>query len=200
MGYAVMGTASASGAKRTIEAAQKAIASPLLEAGAIDGARGILINITGSTSLKLAEVQQACSIIQSAAHEDANIIFGAVLDEKMKDEVKITVIATGFKNDHPQRREKTMGAAAAAISTSRTTSSLVSSVPQVTMRERSAPVNGYSDIEEEILEPVGVAAPSAASRAAAPARDSISLDAVRNSVNGISDDDLDVPAFMRKRT
>ena len=78
MGYAVMGTASASGAKRTIEAAQKAIASPLLEAGAIDGARGILINITGSSSLKLAEVQQACSIIQSAAHEDANIIFGAV--------------------------------------------------------------------------------------------------------------------------
>ncbi len=93
MGYAVMGTASASGAKRTIEAAQKAIASPLLEAGAIDGARGILINITGSTSLKLAEVQQACSIIQSAAHEDANIIFGgAVMDEKMKDSVKITVI------------------------------------------------------------------------------------------------------------
>src|ERR1035438_7897441 len=83
MGYAVMGTATASGEHRTIEAAQKAIASPLLEAGAIDGARGILINITGSTSLKLAEVQQACSIIQSAAHEDANIIFGAVLDEKM---------------------------------------------------------------------------------------------------------------------
>src|SRR3984885_7296852 len=97
MGYAVMGTASASGSKRTIEAAQKAIASPLLEAGAIDGARGILINITGSSSLKLAEVQQACSIIQSAAHEDANIIFGAVMDEKMKDAVKITVIATGFR-------------------------------------------------------------------------------------------------------
>jgi len=97
MGYAVMGTASANGAKRTIEAAQRAIASPLLEAGAIDGARGILINITGSSSLKLAEVQQACSIIQGAAHEDANIIFGAVMDEKMQDAVKITVIATGFR-------------------------------------------------------------------------------------------------------
>src|SRR6478609_3238576 len=97
MGYAVMGTATAHGERRTIEAAQKAIASPLLEAGAIDGARGILINITGSSSLKLAEVQQACSIIQEAAHEDANIIFGAVLDEKMKDGVKITVIATGFR-------------------------------------------------------------------------------------------------------
>src|SRR5213076_2091421 len=79
MGYAVMGTAVATGERRAIEAAQAAIASPLLEAGAIDGARGILINITGSSSLKLAEVQQACSIIQGAAHEDANIIFGAVL-------------------------------------------------------------------------------------------------------------------------
>src|SRR6201987_5874825 len=97
MGYAVMGTATASGNHRTTDAAQKAIASPLLEAGAIDGARGILINITGSSSLKLAEVQQACTIIQSAAHDDANIIFGAVLDEKMKDSVKITVIATGFR-------------------------------------------------------------------------------------------------------
>src|ERR1700757_741479 len=97
MGYAVMGTASACGAKRTIDAAQRSIASPLLEAGAIDGARGILINITGSSSLKLAEVQQACTIIQGAAHDDANIIFGAVLDEKMKDSVKITVIATGFR-------------------------------------------------------------------------------------------------------
>src|SRR5439155_1655044 len=67
MGYAVMGTASANGTRRATEAAQKAIASPLLEAGAIDGARGILINITGSTSLKLAEVQEACTIIQSAA-------------------------------------------------------------------------------------------------------------------------------------
>src|SRR6266852_1163624 len=110
MGYAVMGTATASGARRSTEAAQKAIASPLLEAGAIDGARGILINITGSASLKLAEVEEACSIIQSAAHEDANIIFGAVLDEKMKDAVKITVIATGFKDeDRPRRKTESTG-------------------------------------------------------------------------------------------
>jgi len=97
MGYAVMGTATARGENRATAAAQAAIASPLLEAGAIDGARGILINVTGSSSLRLAEVNEASTIIQSAAHEDANIIFGAVLDEKMKDEVKITVIATGFK-------------------------------------------------------------------------------------------------------
>jgi len=103
MGYAVMGTATAKGEGRATAAAQAAIASPLLEAGAIDGARGILINVTGSSSLRLAEVNEASTIIQSAAHEDANIIFGAVLDEKMKDEVKITVIATGFKELNRRR-------------------------------------------------------------------------------------------------
>jgi cell division protein FtsZ len=99
MGYAVMGTAVRSGENRAIAAAQAAMASPLLEAGAIDGARGILINISGSSSLKLSEVNEASTLIQSAAHEDANIIFGAVLDESMGNEVKITVIATGFRQD-----------------------------------------------------------------------------------------------------
>jgi cell division protein FtsZ len=105
MGYAVMGTASRSGPDRAKDAAIAAMASPLLEAGAIDGARGILINITGSSSLKLNEVNEASTIIQAAAHEDANIIFGAVLDESMGDEVKITVIATGFRDQqsHPRR-------------------------------------------------------------------------------------------------
>jgi cell division protein FtsZ len=106
MGHAVMGTAVRSGAHRAVEAAQAAMASPLLDAGAIDGARGILINITGSSSLKLSEVNEASSLIQSAAHEDANIIFGAVLDEKMEDEVKITVIATGFRDQMPERRAR----------------------------------------------------------------------------------------------
>jgi cell division protein FtsZ len=106
MGHAVMGTAVRSGANRAIEAAQAAMASPLLEAGAIDGARGILINITGSSSLKLSEVNEASSLIQSAAHEDANIIFGAVLDERMDEEVKITVIATGFRDQMPERRAR----------------------------------------------------------------------------------------------
>src|ERR1041385_83512 len=122
MGYAVMGTAIAKGERRATEAAQAAISSPLLEAGAIDGARGILINITGSSSLKLAEVNEGATIIQSAAHEDANIIFGAVQDEKMKDDIKITVIATGFKNDVPARKERAVNAAQAAISTARTAS------------------------------------------------------------------------------
>jgi cell division protein FtsZ len=106
MGHAVMGTAVRSGENRAVEAAQAAMASPLLEAGAIDGARGILINITGSSSLKLSEVNEASSLIQTAAHEDANIIFGAVLDEKMGEEVKITVIATGFRDQMPERRAR----------------------------------------------------------------------------------------------
>jgi cell division protein FtsZ len=112
MGYAVMGTAMRSGQNRAMEAAMAAMASPLLEAGAIDGARGILINITGSSSLKLSEVNEASTIIQNAAHEDANIIFGAVQDESMGDEVKITVIATGFKQQEmPQRRERMLAEA-----------------------------------------------------------------------------------------
>ena len=115
MGHAVMGTAVRSGANRAIEAAQAAMASPLLEAGAIDGARGILINITGSSSLKLSEVNQASSLIQSAAHEDANIIFGAVLDEKMGEEVKITVIATGFRDQMPERRARMLSVEEAPV-------------------------------------------------------------------------------------
>jgi cell division protein FtsZ len=106
MGQAVMGTAVRSGSNRAAEAAQAAMASPLLEAGAIDGARGILINITGSSTLKLSEVNEASSLIQTAAHEDANIIFGAVLDENMGDDVKITVIATGFRDQMPERRAR----------------------------------------------------------------------------------------------
>jgi cell division protein FtsZ len=112
MGYAVMGTGVRSGPNRAVEAAMAAMASPLLEAGAIDGAKGILINITGSSSLKLNEVNEASTIIQNAAHEDANIIFGAVQDESMGDEVKITVIATGFKQQEmPQRRERMLAEA-----------------------------------------------------------------------------------------
>ena len=127
MGYAVMGTATARGENRATAAAQAAIASPLLEAGAIDGARGILINVTGSSSLRLAEVNEASTIIQSAAHEDANIIFGAVLDEKMKDEVKITVIATGFK-DSARSREH-VNSAASAVLNARAAASATFQVP-----------------------------------------------------------------------
>ncbi|HMV99018.1 MAG TPA: cell division protein FtsZ [Acidobacteriota bacterium] len=97
MGIALMGTGQARGETRALEATQRAIASPLLEEASIEGARGVLVNITGGKDLTLFEVNEASSIIREAAHEDANIIFGAVLDERMQDEMKITVIATGFE-------------------------------------------------------------------------------------------------------
>jgi cell division protein FtsZ len=172
MGYAVMGTATATGARRAMEAAQRAIASPLLEAGAIDGARGILINITGSSSLKLSEVNEASTIIQSAAHEDANIIFGAVLDDKMKDSVKITVIATGFKSDAPHRRERSTSAAAAAISRQRVSPGF--SIPDV-----PPPV---SKTEQHAEQGVVGQVPSSAA------------------IPSFEAEDLDVPTFIRKRT
>jgi cell division protein FtsZ len=96
MGMAMMGAAVASGDNRAAEAAQRAISSPLLEEVAIKGARGVLINITGGPDLSLHEVNEAATLIQEEADDDANIIFGAVIDESMGDELRITVIATGF--------------------------------------------------------------------------------------------------------
>jgi cell division protein FtsZ len=107
-GYAVMGTAVANGQNRAVEAARRAVASPLLEEGSIEGARGVLINITGSSSLTLHEVQAASELVQQVAHEDANIIFGAVHDQVAKNGVKITVIATGFKDSRPRAATTTV--------------------------------------------------------------------------------------------
>ena len=104
MGLALMGAASASGENRAIEAAQKAISSPLLEDISIQGARGVLINITGGPDLCLHEVNEAASMIQEEAHDDANIIFGAVIDENMADEIRITVIATGFGEEKEETK------------------------------------------------------------------------------------------------
>src|SRR5438067_1450350 len=174
MGYAVMGTATAKGERRAVEAAQRAISSPLLDDGAIDGARGILINITGSASLKLAEVNEASMIIQSAAHEDANIIFGAVLDDEMHDEVKITVIATGFRGDLPARRERTTSAA-----------------------------NRVDDFDEREVEPAIMqdGEPAEPQFISASAGEPIISDRLETVGVGTSfnSEDLDVPAYLRKR-
>jgi cell division protein FtsZ len=192
MGYAVMGTATAKGDRRAVEAAQAAIASPLLEAGAIDGARGILINVTGSSTLKLAEVNEASTIIQSAAHEDANIIFGAVLDEKMKDEVKITVIATGFKGDaHHSEHKAQISAVSQALNTVRTATGfqVKGSTPVI---QNVKPRLPEPEPEPE-PEPVAVAPEPVAQAAAAPSP-------VKESPKQqYEQDDLDVPAFLRKR-
>jgi cell division protein FtsZ len=101
MGYAMMGTATASGENAVVEAARQAISSPLLEDTRITGSRGILINITGSSSLGLHEVNEACSIIREAAGtDDVQINFGIIQNESMGDSVKVTVIATGFQPEN----------------------------------------------------------------------------------------------------
>jgi cell division protein FtsZ len=105
MGMALMGTGIASGPNRALEAAQKAISSPLLEDATIDGARGILINITGGTDMTLHEVAEASSLVQRTADPEANIIFGTVIDKEMNEQIKITVIATGFSREAAARAE-----------------------------------------------------------------------------------------------
>ena len=103
MGLAMMGTGIAEGENRAMLAAQKAISSPLLEGASVEGAKGVIINVTGGPDLSLIEVNDASSIIQEVAHEDANIIFGAVVDESLAGRVKITVIATGFETGGSSR-------------------------------------------------------------------------------------------------
>ncbi len=96
MGMAMMGTGQASGENRAIEAAEKAVSSPLLEDVSIHGARGVLINVTASPDVTLQEVNEAAELIHAEAHEDANIIWGMVIDSELEDTVRVTVIATGF--------------------------------------------------------------------------------------------------------
>ena len=117
MGYAMMGTASAAGENAAVDAARQAISCPLMEDGGVRGARGVLINITGSSRLGLHEVNEACSLIRDAtANEDVQINFGVVMNEAMEDEVKITVIATGFQRDNqPQLARRATASASASV-------------------------------------------------------------------------------------
>jgi cell division protein FtsZ len=157
MGYAVMGTAVARGENRAVEATNRAIASPLLEDASINGAQGILLNITGSSKLTLYEVHEASSIVQKAAAENANIIFGAVHDESMGDAVKVTVIATGIKADKMGVRP--LPTFSPALRTAQ------QSVKNILAKKEKLPVEtGVTHVTSEIPE-----------------------------------DDLDVPAFIRRR-
>jgi cell division protein FtsZ len=157
MGYAVMGTAVARGENRAVEATNRAIASPLLEDATINGAQGILLNITGSNKLTLYEVHEASTIVQRAAAENANIIFGAVHDESMGDAVKVTVIATGIKSERMGVRP--LPALSPALRTAQ------QSVKTALARKEKLPV----ETQPAALNP------------------------------GIQEDDLDVPAFIRRR-
>ena len=196
MGYSVMGTALRSGPNRAVDAAMAAMASPLLEAGAIDGARGILINITGSSSLKLSEVNEASTIIQNAAHEDANIIFGAVLDETMGDEVKITVIATGFRQqdsvpaDSLARRERMLsGPAVPTIHLDVPISRVAQARAQF---DESAEARMAEPVHQIAAEPLAAEPIETAAIAAAP----IHAAPIEVGPIFVADEDADVDEFM----
>jgi cell division protein FtsZ len=117
-GLALMGTGRSTGPKRSVEAMQTAISSPLLEDVSIDGALGILVNITGPRDISLMEIDEAMGLIQAAADPDVNIIFGALVNEDMQDEVKITLIATGFQ---PAKDARVKGLSSGLATPTRTT-------------------------------------------------------------------------------
>jgi len=180
---AIMGTGVASGEHRARTAATAAISSPLLEDVSVHGARGVIINVTGGPDLTLAEVSEASEIVNSAAHEDANIIFGAAVDPAMEGRIKITVIATGFD------REK--AAVAPAAQASKPTPVDMSVYTMAKPVEERVPVNGGRVVvsRRPILDLPGLRASGpAAATAAATLTDPDTEDP----------SPLDVPAFMRR--
>jgi cell division protein FtsZ len=154
MGVALMGTATASGDQRAIDAANKAISSPLLDDVTIDGARGVLINITGGRDLGLHEVGEAASLVQEAAHPDANIIFGAVIDEHLTDEIRITVIATGFDTKakiDKERMERQLGTERPFIYRKLDRQAVTPKKPQISpFRKKVEPISGDFVIENDL--------------------------------------------------
>jgi cell division protein FtsZ len=180
MGVALMGTGTAAGEGRALLAARQAVESPLLEDVQIDGATGILINITGGPDMTLVEVNQACSLIQEAAHEDANIIFGSVISDEMADKLKITVIATGFNHRDTRRIERTE--ATRALRTP-------GAAEHPAARAPARPADS----------PPATPAPRAATPPP-PQRDrpvrKLSFEELRQ-LTGASEDELDIPTFLR---
>ena len=140
MGMALMGAGRARGENRAAEATQQAISSPLLEEATIQGAKGVLINITGGPDLTLYEVNEAATIIREAADEDANIIFGAVIDENLTDEMRITVIATGF------------GQEALAVASAAAVSALPANQPRYVQRPAEDPLRPMMHARAEDLD------------------------------------------------
>ncbi|MGA2812462.1 MAG: cell division protein FtsZ [Candidatus Acidiferrum sp.] len=168
-GYAVMGTAVATGATRATDAAMRAISSPLLEDNSIQGAQGILINISGSNSLTLHEVHEASSVIQKAAHENANIIFGAVQDDNMKDALKITVIAAGFKEANKKNVQPRASLGAKSWN----------SAPEITPQPAPLAQQPLPNVVHQVNEHV--------------------REVAREVSREVPSDDLDVPTFMRRQ-
>lgn len=223
MGRALMGTGRATGQRRALEAAQMAIESPLLEDVSIEGATGILINITGGRDLTLFEVNEASSVIQEAAHEDANIIFGSVIDANLTDEVRITVIATGF--DRSEKADaldaaaaqagssstaQGMVAAAAARRAERTQMPLPYQGGDVTSRVRREPPPAEITVTHEPspVRDARIAVPIASSESERSGRGTAAgaggspgarlHPVLANNPLGALDDEMDIPAFLRR--
>jgi cell division protein FtsZ len=178
MGMAIMGTGIAKGDNRAKVAATAAISSPLLQDASVNGARGVIINVTGGSDLTLAEVSEASDIVYSAAHEDANIIFGAVVDPKMQGQVKITVIATGFDLGRV--------AVSPAAQESKPTPTDMSQYPAARPKPADRPSAGLGRVARRPLLDLG--------RTLSHGGDSTSPD-------GIDPDPspLDIPAFLRRQ-
>lgn len=215
MGRALMGTGIAKGNNRARLAAEMAISSPLLDDISVDGATGVLINIVGGADLKMREIQEAASLVQEQAHEDANIIFGASIDEALGDNVKVTVIATGF--DNVERMAAIHEGARVSIAPQ--TQSSVQYAPPATQHVPHAPHTSQrpsfqqassfqqpSSFQQAPASRVSEQAPAFSSRripAAADSRIAAASTRVPSRERGASnfpafDTDWDVPAFQRK--
>jgi cell division protein FtsZ len=189
MGVALMGTGVARGEERAEEAARMAISSPLLEDLSIDGAHGVLINITGGADLTLYEVNEASTLIQEAAHEDANIIFGAVIDESIPEgEIRVTVIATGLEGDKMRRgRDREVLIDDGKVTPLRREPVAVERAPLSAERAE------YARAEQTSM------LPPARSPHAAPAPQSGRAAASGDDWISPFEDELDVPTFLRRR-
>ena len=183
MGLAMMGTGVAEGEDRAVEAARRAISSPLLEGASVNGARGVIINVTGGSDLSLMEVSDASTIVQEAADEDANIIFGAVVDPELKGKVKITVIATGFLPN-----------AGIRPSSAQTPVDMTPYTEQVRLRADPATVDRSAQRVSFPRRPI-LDLPMAASGGGAP----ISGTADESQQDGALNASFDVPAFLRRQ-
>jgi cell division protein FtsZ len=197
MGLAMMGTGVMSGEKRTIEAAKAAISSPLLEGASVDGARGVIINVTGGADLSLMEVNEASLLIQEAAHEDANIIFGAVVDPRLDGRVKVTVIATGF--DATSSRPSASSASQTPVDLQHYTAHLKERSeppPPPPPAPSLAPDPGRLSIARRPTLDLSAAAPVPAPAAPTAAAAAVATDSSDVDLEALSA--FDVPAFLRR--
>jgi cell division protein FtsZ len=201
MGVAMMGTAMAEGNTRAIDAANRAISSPLLEDATVKGARGVIINVTGGPDMSLLEVNEALTIIQESAHEDANIIFGAVVDPKLSNKVKITVIATGFDHVRTDRSTPANAPMQTPVDMTAYSSQLRSAEPAPTIVQPRAVIT--PGITPGLTRRPPIEMPLAVPKAIAVGQnpgDDVPLTTETPSLPGEFDLnlDLDVPAFLRR--